>query len=1173
MKLSEVIKIDDHFEKSVNLTLDLDNPERVSLYIPTRSSVAILGSYFKNVDAANADRATILIGPYGKGKSHLLLVLLALLSGKRSEASESLKKRIGVVNPEVGMLIDKVTSDGKPILPVIVNPGTASLSEAFLRGLMQALKRQDLETVSPSNHYSEAVKTIRLWKEKYPGTYENFKLLLGMDGADAEAFATRIESMDAEALDRFKEMYPALTSGGTFNPMIADEIIEVYRSVNRVLCEKYGYKGIHIVFDEFSKYVEGHPVDSFSADMKILQDMCELANNSKDEQIHLTCVAHKSIKAYGNRLSKDVLNAFRGVEGRLKEVSFIISSQNSYELISDAIIKKPEFYDWSAANENFVDILSASYQLPGFRTLFKEDEFSKIVGEGCYPMSPVASMLLLLLSEKVAQNERTVFTFLTDKTSGLNSFVAGCDGMGFANTDLVYDYFVPQCKDEQDETVHGEWLKAEYALSKTEDENAKKVVKALAVIKMTKRSEDLPASEKNIRLACGLPDEEFGVAVNLLKESELIIYRVRNGAYEFKNSIGVDVEKAVYDCMKSKFAGSDIVAALNDTVSTAYILPKKHNQDHSITRYYDFKYMSVEAYLALKSFSYLEFANRPDGVIVLLYGNDIERDKILSHAAKLKDDRIAVILPQCEKDISEKVRYLLAVKSLIADKGFIEDNIVLKKELENVQFDTEKEIEDWLGETYLSAREVILKTGARELGANGLNRLVSDICDEIYKYTPVINNELINRHNISAQNLKARNTIIESLIAGCNYEMYADGTGPADTIGRATLLNSAGDSGVLKAKEVIHAFILSCEGQKNCVSALFEKLMAPPFGMRLGVIPIYLTECLMALDDVPVFYSGNKELELSVETINNCSQRPDDYSLYIEKETAEKEAYLTLLEEVFADYANKCKSIDKRNRFAKLACVIQAWFRALPQTSKTFRTPDYEGQNIAAIEAFRKLFMGIYINAREVIFDSIPRCVCAEDYNEAAAKVAQIRKDVDTHIAAEKEAVEKAIRKTFSLDKKSDLMQSLKEWYREKPDSVKEALFDGSTQALITSVIDLSTSDTAEIVNTISRAAIGSFVEDYNDASLEQLTAELNAIRQDIEKREAVSGDTGSRIVMQKDDGIERAFTYNFDKGKLSSTGTFFSSALEDLMDEFDSSVGNDEKVGILMDAIKKLLG
>ena len=79
MRLADLVRIDSRFERSVNLLLDLHNEEKLRLYIPTRSSIRIITEFIREVNHYTGDRANILIGPYGKGKSHLLLVLLAIL--------------------------------------------------------------------------------------------------------------------------------------------------------------------------------------------------------------------------------------------------------------------------------------------------------------------------------------------------------------------------------------------------------------------------------------------------------------------------------------------------------------------------------------------------------------------------------------------------------------------------------------------------------------------------------------------------------------------------------------------------------------------------------------------------------------------------------------------------------------------------------------------------------------------------------------------------------------------------------------------------------------------------------------------------------------------------------------------------------------------------------------
>ena len=501
MRLADLVKIDHRFEKSVNLLLDLNDESKLKLYIPTRSSIKLLTEYLEEVEAFSGKRANILIGPYGKGKSHLLLVLLAILSGNDTDEMKQLIERIGNLDGNAKEKIEKVYK-AKKLLPVIINTSSGDLSQAFVRSLNQALKREKLSDVVPDNYFSKALFTIAQWEKHYPDTYDAFKKAFQND---PETVMNGLEAYDYDSLNRFKEVYPTLTSGSEFNPEIEDDALTVYRSVNKQLCSRHGYDGIYIIFDEFSKYIEGHTAEGFSADMKTLQDLCELCNSSKEEQLHLTCVAHKAIRSYGDSLSKEVKNAFLGVEGRLNEMQFIVSSQNNYELIADAIQKKTEFDKWSVETESYQSMLDHSYQVQELRTLFDKKDFDEIVGRGAFPLTPLSACLLLRLSEKIAQNERTLFTFLTGKDLySLATYVERCSNIEFAGAPLIYDYFSQLLEGEKDQTVHREWLNAENAIAKTEDEDARNILKAIAVIRMMNQPGEFPANAEFLYLATGL---------------------------------------------------------------------------------------------------------------------------------------------------------------------------------------------------------------------------------------------------------------------------------------------------------------------------------------------------------------------------------------------------------------------------------------------------------------------------------------------------------------------------------------------------------------------------------------------------------------------------------------------------------------------------------------------
>ena len=86
-KLSDIVKPNANFKNAINLYLDINKRDKVESYIPTKSSLNILNRYLKAVYDKKS-QSTILIGSYGKGKSHLILVLLAILSMQRNEEND-----------------------------------------------------------------------------------------------------------------------------------------------------------------------------------------------------------------------------------------------------------------------------------------------------------------------------------------------------------------------------------------------------------------------------------------------------------------------------------------------------------------------------------------------------------------------------------------------------------------------------------------------------------------------------------------------------------------------------------------------------------------------------------------------------------------------------------------------------------------------------------------------------------------------------------------------------------------------------------------------------------------------------------------------------------------------------------------------------------------------------
>ena len=153
-ELQSIIKIDNNFQKSINLQLDIGNEDKVGKYIATESSMLIENEYINSIKNKHTGRATIIVGPYGKGKSHLLLYL-----------------------------ISKLSHADRQYITVIISPGE-SIQISFKIALNQALERAGIKDIVVDSYYEEAIKVILKWKKEYKDTYEKFKELIDTNEKD-----------------------------------------------------------------------------------------------------------------------------------------------------------------------------------------------------------------------------------------------------------------------------------------------------------------------------------------------------------------------------------------------------------------------------------------------------------------------------------------------------------------------------------------------------------------------------------------------------------------------------------------------------------------------------------------------------------------------------------------------------------------------------------------------------------------------------------------------------------------------------------------------------------------------------------------------------------------------------------------------------------------------------
>ncbi len=1185
--LKDIIEFNSSFKTAINLYLSLNKPDKVLEYIPTKSSVSFMGEYAKAV-LENKEQATLLVGPYGKGKSHLLLVLLAVLSLERTLENEGIinqliKKisNVDEVGETVSVQIQKIWNKNR-FLPVLITDTTGDLNQAFLYGLNDALKRADLLDLVPDTYYSIALERIDDWEQNYYDTYTAFEQEITQYEMSMSRLKADLKMYSKDALNLFRTIYPRITAGSEFNPMAVSDVLPLYKSTSEKLVEEYGYSGIYIVFDEFSKFIESQDGMAVGSNMKLLQDICELATNSQSTQVFFTMVAHKSIKEYGKYLSQDIINSFTGIEGRIIEKYFVISSKNNYELIKNAIIKNEvalsEMPHYDAVLGSAT--LKAYYQLPVFRSNFVESEFENIILKGCYPLNPIASYLLLNISEKVAQNERTLFTFISnDEPHSMARFVSehAKDMEWSIGADLIYDYFSLLFKKEvANEYVHNIWLSAEYAVEKCESEDQKKIIKALAIVLIVNKEDEIPATDKYLKLCVNAGD--CAQAIMELEEKQFIYKKSSTGSYVFKTKAGSELRSEIKRQREIKGDNVNYAQVLLDVTGNYHIIPRKYNTVHTMTRYFVNRYMNVDDFLNIDSAEALLGDCIGDGKVITLYSFvGIKQEQVKKHFLELEEPRLVVVCPKKGLKAQKQLKDYEIIQELRANQTFTSNNEILKKELPLLVDDLTTELKLIISEVYEddSDTRVLYFDGDKVRNAKVGNEeaAVNECCENVFTKTPIINNEMVNRSVIgTAQTRKTRLNIIKALLSHTDSKAFYEGSNQEATVYRSLfcvtkIICGEPDDNLKLVLEEINDFVDSCSDTKVLMKELMIKLTSAPYGMRSGLVPFYLAYVLANRREDIIVYFADKEIQLNAEIIVNMCEQPDDYAVYVSKEDLQKEKYISELNVLFQVADNRNLSA---NRIKDIFICMQRWFRALPQVSRNAMDLDryVESEDmIRAMREIKKAMQRVEFNPFESLFVEFPEMFKVESLEDAFKMIDDCKTYYDDYFDwVQEEAVSK-IYETWGGKRKKDLFHCLKEWYESQSKRSKQGLYNGRMTNLMSAIETMNVYSDAEVAKKVVKAVTDVYIENWNTGSLEEFVEELDSVKKEIEsiRDESSTGEMTLSFIRRNGEPFEKTYSHADE-----STGSVLRNIIEDALEEYDDLSVND-RVSILLEMIEKI--
>ncbi len=1202
--MSKMISVASGFQYSVNIAYDLNNKEKIKNFIPTASSLSLLEEILLSTSPTSTERSRILIGAYGKGKSHIMLMILSVLMKKDSAAIKRMLS--GIKDTRLYQSVQHYYEGDTKLLPVIISGSNTSLTQAFLLALQRTLSEYNLNDVMPETNYEAAVGTIQRWKEEFPKTYEQFGRLVSLP---VDAFVDRLRSFDIGAYEEFEKVYPQITAGSVFNPFLGFDVVELYENAAKGLRKK-GYSGIFVVYDEFSKYLEANIKTASVSDTKMLQDFAEKSNRSGSSQMHIMLISHKEIANYIDVLPKQKVDGWRGVSERFFHVRLSNNFTQTYEVIEKVIQKDKNAW------KTFVSVYGKQFEALNKRYLshpvFSGMDEKAIEGviQGCYPLHPISTFVLPRLSERVAQNERTLFTFLSaNGISTLPAYLESVDEQvfGLITPDLIYDYFEPLFRKE----IYSGNLQETYKLTEQVlqeiDSNTleSKIVKCISLIYILEQFEKIKPTEAELQgiFSVGYSPEAIRAAVENLIEKKYVVYLKRsNGFLQLKQSSGVDIRQQISDMVEGERSSVSVEDALNEVNSEGYFYPARYNDEHEMIRYFAFRFVDSGKILDEGEMAAIIANADADGLVIGVLPKSqeaIEEVKDRIRSVSIEHEHVVFVIPNTNQEIESYVREYKAVMKL---RDLAVGDTVLFNEYEAVYEDLRDLIVSFIAsysrpelcqsKYYLNGEEQ-----ERVNRRSALSEVLSEICDTVYWATPVINNEALNRTEATSISRNSRNKVVSALLRSeLEPNLGLSGTGQEVSIMRSTLVRT----GIIEEPEGV--ILINYRPEKNSLIAnllkeiedfileardtgvqsfmvLYERLCTAERGiaLRRELVPIYLAVVLQKYKKQVAISNRFGQVLLTSDTLMQINAAPEKYQIEYIDWDADKAEFVRRAEDLFSDFVINQEK--QTGPYEYIIAAMKRWYVSLPKYAKEMKkNPD--GKTVDRRYAAFVKYLSQNPSGYAFLFEKVPQAFEYSGFVVGVVEnIATARHYYDNALSALRKQLIDETKKLFAESvvtvslKQMSLTSIVRDWCEKQDAKVFEQLFSDGTDKCLALLKTIS-NDEETFIMRLAKAMTDLRIEDWNDSTLtryiDRLTQCKSTAEAFVSKAELSSScDENAYQITFATDGVNE--TKRFDRVDTSSRGKLLLNKIIADIDSFGQAISEAEKRQIVMDVLKKL--
>lgn len=947
-KLIELKAPKDRFARSINVERD-SGSAAVDGYLPVGRAIESIDRLASAL-IGKREAALSITGPYGSGKSSLALVLDSLFAPKNDPARQSAEAILYASAPEVLATVRQALE------------ANGADRQGFIRAIVTAQREPVARTVVRALHHGLRRFTVPAAKRSLAAQVSK-RLTVLVEGFDGDEF--RADTRQVRDLVRdLTEIAPVL-----------------------------------LLIDEFGKNLEAFAEAPGEGDLFLLQELAEWTRKTSRSRLALVTLQHMAFGDYAESASGLQRREWVKIQGRFEDIPFVDTPAQTRSLIAAAF--EPADPSLDKALDEWVRQNAQALARLGLNSLANDVE---LIAQ-CWPLHPLALAVLPDLCHRYGQNERTMFSFLaSQEPRSVGRFLTEhrfsprkslpCIGLH-----RLYDYFIESAANMVGVSADASrWIEIDTRIRDSHGLSAgsMRVLKSVGLLNLVSTGGSLRASRAIVCYAAADGNEgtedERDVALRLAELERDGLITFRDFADEFRVWQGSDFDlKAAITRARRRLKDEPPEALMQRVMPLGPVVAARHSHTTGTLRAFERRWVSDGAH----GLSALTADDRGDGLVAYVLG-PLSPVDAASSASNVKP--VVFATSRQMDDLLEAAREVLAIDEVLATDGSLKEDWVVRKELAErrvagavqvrVEFEKTFGPSSQVRWAWMSPRHRKNSEPCLNHRSGALSAVLSEVAEEFYTRAIPVNNDLMNRHELSSQAAKARREVAEVMASRQDADRLGiDGFGPDMTLylslfrqfgmhdardGAFAFHAPDGDSAARPVWDAFVSQIRAATDRRLNVGDLYRTLALPPYGLRQGIAPLLLiTVMLVHADEFALYEHGSFRPRMTADVCERLLRNPGNFEV---KGFGVKAGPRALYLRVLASALDRGEGVPGTSEATTVVSVVSklvSQVNMLPEYSK--KTRRLEDTAVAIRTSL--------LSATEpdvLLFDALPRAVGAD---------------------------------------------------------------------------------------------------------------------------------------------------------------------------------------------------